>query len=321
MSLNPPDQDLEILKKIYGEHFTNFLAFIFDKKIDDAINILKEHPEIIDFPIHIDLNINQELPSYPILFATRHNLPILVDAILDIKSNLPNYEDVKVLAFNTALQQGFLDVIKVFLKHDFDLKQKSNGNDMPLIYLLCYEAIKQQDFDLFIDLIKRGADINFQDEKGLTFLHFAANFNSYKIAEYLIQQGVDVNAAAPLFYGHTPLIVAACNNHFDMVKLLIQNQADIESHDIVGATPIFYAISNKNLEMVKYFVSNKAEIEHRIRIIFHLPGIKKGANVNYRHSSGKSVYSIAVETNNTEIINEIQNRGGYLHFIDKYKLE
>ncbi|PIN93849.1 hypothetical protein COU54_01350 [Candidatus Pacearchaeota archaeon CG10_big_fil_rev_8_21_14_0_10_31_24] len=57
-------------------------------------------------------------------------------------------------------------------------------------------------------------------------LHNSISENSYTLSKELIEYGANVNACS-LSYLTTPLIIAVIYKHFDLVKLLVKNGADI----------------------------------------------------------------------------------------------
>ncbi|XP_021712114.1 uncharacterized protein LOC5564954 isoform X2 [Aedes aegypti] len=63
-----------------------------------------------------------------------------------------------------------------------------------------------------------------------------------------------------IFHG-TPLHTAAGKGNIEMVKLLIDHNANIDTKDDEGCTPLHYASRNGNLEMVKLLIDNRANVD------------------------------------------------------------
>jgi len=114
-----------------------------------------------------------------------------------------------------------------------------------------------------IELIKYGADIHKQDNKGNTpLLTYCLTSSIAEDLITLIEYGANVNKANN--NGET-LLMAACKRWEEkLVKILIEYGVDINKQDNKGNTPLHIACK------------------------YHIPGvtidkylIKKGANINY----------------------------------------
>ncbi len=74
-------------------------------------------------------------------------------------------------------------------------------------------------------------DTNVMDKYGKTALHVAAKNGRADIAEFLIMRGSDVASLSTVVDAWTPLTYAAYYVHYDVVKLLIENGADVDQRD------------------------------------------------------------------------------------------
>jgi ankyrin repeat protein len=104
-------------------------------------------------------------------------------------------------------------------------------------------------------LIENGADVDSQDEKGLTPLHVTAHGTKYeahakhtglwrcKAARELLGQGANPNAVDKA--GRTPLHVSSSCP--EIMKLLLERKADAS----IGKSPLFLAIYDQNLEALE----------------------------------------------------------------------
>jgi palmitoyltransferase ZDHHC13/17 len=85
----------------------------------------------------------------------------------------------------------------------------------------------------------------YQDEEGITPLHWAAINNQYAICKYLVEQGADVNAKGGES-GATPAMWAAQRCHYYIVNLLLENGADPLAADGQGYNILHLATIDGN---------------------------------------------------------------------------
>ena len=101
-------------------------------------------------------------------------------------------------------------------------------------------------------LIQSGAVVNIQDLNGCSPLHDAAIFGDLELIELLLDNNADINTVNN--WGATPLHFLCLNmkpfSKVDpMVDLLLQTGVDINRQDLYGSTAIHYAIYADNKEM------------------------------------------------------------------------
>ena len=84
------------------------------------------------------------------------------------------------------------------------------------------------------------------------------------------------------------LITAVNNNNFDIVKLLIENKADVNWKDGFQTTALMYAASKGNKDISILLLDN-------------------GADINASDGQGNTVLSAAKVSNNKELIKYIQD--------------
>jgi ankyrin repeat protein len=127
-------------------------------------------------------------------------------------------------------------------KNDFDginILTKSYGID-------CFDSYKRTFLILAASkgnesvlnyLIEKGADIDFQDKNGYCALHFAAQNKEIRITEILLNRGANPNLKD--LHGNAPIWTAIMNSReeFDIVKMLLKKNADIETKNKHGKSP------------------------------------------------------------------------------------
>jgi len=161
--------------------------------------------------------------------------------------------------------------------------------------------IKAAEFDkynLADCLLKNGANVSAENEKGIPAIIYAAGFGNSEILELLIENGANVNATnyedqtvlqfmiASAFSsihpnytelvrkvinkgayvnavdstGDTSLLWAARSGHLDIVKMLIDYEATIDATNYQGYTPLLWAAQNKHFDSAQYLVEKGANV-------------------------------------------------------------
>jgi serine/threonine-protein phosphatase 6 regulatory ankyrin repeat subunit B len=91
------------------------------------------------------------------------------------------------------------------------------------------------------------------DEYGWTPLHEAADNGHVEIVRLLLQNGAEVNARG--VWDMTPLHEAACNGHIDILHLLVENGANLEAQDNTGWRALHFAACNRRLPFIQELLS------------------------------------------------------------------
>lgn len=231
--------------------------------------------------------------------------------------------DVNILngnPLNLASQIGDLEVVKLLIAHGADVNLPRDYG----LYPLHYAAVSGH-LDVVHYLIEKGADIHqktdFNEYKyNLSAIDFAMLNGKRDVAEFLLRKGAeqdlivmvglgkqdllkDYFAKNPkLDFGQFPLSyllhLAARYGEQDIAEMLIEKGADIHAtNSIIGDTPLHFAVGYNQLNMAQWLLS-------------------KGANPNKARSESLYVgasctpFDIAIEKNNSEMINILKNFGG-----------
>lgn len=102
-------------------------------------------------------------------------------------------------------------------------------------------------------------DINKEDRMGWTPLGYAVHNCHDDVAKYLVEKGADVNNTS---ISISFLMDVAQKGDLDMVKFLVENDANVNLEDDMGKTALIYAAANGHFEIVKYLVEHGADIYH-----------------------------------------------------------
>ncbi|RWR72382.1 k transporter family protein [Cinnamomum micranthum f. kanehirae] len=162
--------------------------------------------------------------------------------------------------------------------------------DLPLS--LCFAAVRGDDL-LLHQLLKRGLDPNEADNSGRTALHISSSKGSANCAALLLHYGADPNSRDS--EGNIPLWEAILGRHESVVKMLIDNGANIFCGD-VGQFACTAARKN-SLEMLK-------EIIHC------------GSKVTLPKRDGTTALHVAVSEGNVEVVEFLLDHGAEMDKAD-----
>lgn len=112
----------------------------------------------------------------------------------------------------------------------------------------------------------------------LTPLLYAAREGCAECAAYLIEAGADVNKPDPDEVG--PLLMATLNAHWDTVKVLIENGANVNDWDWWGRTPLYAAVDFNTVPRGGRPDQPSRDVTSSEDIINML--LEKGANTNFQ---------------------------------------
>lgn len=141
--------------------------------------------------------------------------------------------------FKLALKRNDYNLVKSYLENGYQANSIDAEGQTPLHFTETKEIAEL--------LIAHGADVNAKSHKGIAPIHLADN---PKTVTFLISKGALVNDKG--FLGNTPLHSAAFYGDFEVVKILIENGADLWLKNDQQLTPIALAKKNGYFDVVVY---------------------------------------------------------------------
>lgn len=164
----------------------------------------------------------------------------LVDHLIDLK--------VSGYPIHTAVKNNNIDMVKKLIKV-FNINDKNTLGFLPIHYACLYPTL-----EILILLLELGANIEEKTKFGYTslLLSIMGKKENYAIVEILINNGANINYQNN--NGLTALHAACQNNHANIVSLLINNGAIYDVQDNEGNTPLHIACKNKSLACAKILI-------------------------------------------------------------------
>jgi ankyrin repeat protein len=251
----------------------------------------------------------------------------IVRALLDAR-----YWDDKVLV--AAASSGHLELVRWLLSVKFDpnldegapLIEAAKNEDPELISLLLDSGAEMQDkalatacwygnvgvVRLFLD---RGADVNVDivDDMDLftveeTLLMIAVQNNWFELVKLLLDNGADVHAQ-----DDDALLQAVHNHNIPIARLLLDNGADVSARD---EDPLSFATESEDLDMVKLLVDRGADIHLEVDEFNFLTNVRDPEIIQYLIEKGVNVHfnnewplKIAVTEASPEVVRVLLSAG------------
>ena len=126
----------------------------------------------------------------------------------------------------------------------------------------CYEAVCLGEFaKLTQNLDQNPGLINIPSIDGFSLLGYACFFNQPAIAGYLVEKGADVNSASANSFKVTPLHSAAAISNYSLVKMLVENGADVDARQQAGFTALHAAADHGATEIITLLLEKGADVE------------------------------------------------------------
>ena len=215
--------------------------------------------------------------------------------------------------FIEAIKAGHIDQVRHALDQDATLVNAKADNGLSAVLVAAY----YNEPNIAQLLVQRGAAVtifeaatvgaldrvqdwlaeqphllNAYAPDGFQPIGLAAFFGHTAIVEYLIEQGAEIDAPSHNNMRVRPLHSAVANKRVDIVKLLIERGADVNSTQADDFTPLHEAAQNGMLDVARWL-------------------IERGANVNPRLSSTQQTpLTLAIEYHHDDVAELLRQSGG-----------
>ncbi|GFT42615.1 ankyrin-2 [Trichonephila clavipes] len=200
-------------------------------------------------------------------------------------------------------------------------------------WVICTEflkAIEENNYKTVNGILDTGFDIDTDLKVQRTAISICAANGWYEMAHLLMTRGCSLSLKTDK--GETPLHLAVLRSDYNLVKLLIENRADVTSIDQLKRTALHYAcemsclkVADLLLEYSSPTIINMKDIENKSPLIIasffgctsmiaHL--LSKGADINATDSDGNSplIYSMSNQRCSTEMVNLLLDAGANIHY-------
>lgn len=224
-------QKVEETTQKQSEKMTEMMTFVKEGKIEDVKRELAN-----GFPINSKVAVSTLLTG-----ATLQQNVEMVNFLLENNAD-PNLQNsLGDTALIYAGKKGNMDIIKLLLEHGADSNITNNNGKNSLFGAAGFGHIKVVKL-----LLDKGANAKAKTKENYTTL-MSAELHP-KIIALLIKHNPDINAK---FYGDTVLIRSTSQGTYETVKILLENNAEINIKDEKGRTALDHANMRRDKKLIE----------------------------------------------------------------------
>lgn len=274
-----------VLLIVLGIGLIYFFGGLSQSDLDTTIKQQAASP-IIDTPTRTATltGAEKEALESTLIEAVRADDQAEVQRLLEAGADA-NVESLSGPIIVAAAVRGNADIVALLIDHGADIEAQNNDGLTPIV-----EAARNGHLAVVELLLDRGVDVNAKDGSRLeeTALFIAAGCNYVEISQLLIDRGADVNLGDAL--GAAPLHHAASRNSVDVADLLIAHGANIDLQSNADYTPLHEAVVGNNPDAVKLLID-------------------AGAALNFENNVGRTPMDYAVADGYDEIAQLLYEAG------------
>jgi len=253
-------------------HGSSPLRWAIQKKHTDIVELLLKH---VDEPKIAILDLYMSPLHLAVVKGDTKLVQLLLNKGFD-PSELASFEPTSYgTALEIAAYKGHTEICLLLLKHGMEVNTKAKDQRSPLQY-----AVSQDRLETAEALIKAGADVNYMSHS-YTLIHRAIYSASAEMVRLLIANGSKLDLTQTL------LLDASKHQDLSIIKVMVEAGFDVNACDPYGNSPLHDIVASKNktdkLDKVKYIIS-------------------AGADVNLQNNKGFSALHMAVEQNETAVV-------------------
>jgi ankyrin repeat protein len=186
----------------------------------------------------------------------------------------------------SAGKQGI--VTKLFLTCMAPAVNVADADGRTALHIACAHG----DTDSATALLDADADVNLCDDDGVSPLSLACRINNTDLVRILCDRGAKIDCSTT--YGewiiYNPILAAVMHNNCDILQILLDAKADVNSRGPEDLTPLLVACKNGYVDIARILVDH-------------------GASRRFRDASFNSAADYARDSENAEALLEVLEGG------------
>ncbi|KAJ6249289.1 ankyrin repeat and socs box protein [Anaeramoeba flamelloides] len=291
--------------------------------------IRKGNLRVIELFLLNHLNPNQKTSegSTALHIATKTGNLQVVFLLIEWGSYISSLDRDKRTPLMLAAKYGKYEIVQLFLNNDVNLEKKDKYGCNAL-YLSCESGNVQ----IAQELILAGACLNTKSDKGNFPLYLASHQGNNLLTQLLLTSGAYVDQT---YEGWTPLLIACQNGSLEIVKTLLDHNANLHYYDPKdGFSAIFISIENKHVDVFLELFHRKADLqsvnfysETPIHIACQVGGleiikimIENKVDFDIKDENDMTPLMVAAENNHEEVVKLLLDNGAQIQENDEFQI-
>ncbi|VDO41744.1 unnamed protein product [Brugia timori] len=226
-------------------------------------------------PFNVDMQTESNHDTALTLAATGGH-DSLVELLITRGANIEHKDKKGFTPIILAATGGHVNVVEILLNHGANIEAQSDRTKDTALSLACSGGRKE----VVELLLKRGANKEHRNVSDYTPLSLAASGGYVDIVNLLLNNGAEINSRTGSKLGISPLMLAAMNGHAAATKILLERGSDINSHiETNRNTALTLACFQGRTDVVRLLLEYNANVEHRAKT--GLTPLMEAANGGY----------------------------------------
>ena len=207
----------------------------------------------------VDVNHLSAHTHTALQFAVDEGEVDVVQVLIDAGADINIQNDEGSSPLNTACASGALDVVKMLVEAGAGLRATDNKGHTCLILAARFRQTKIVRYLVGLPEV----ELNHRDTvKNFTALHYSVENEDTDVVRVLIDAGADIETRGN--YGRSPLHSACVLGALDVVKILVRAGAGVRATNNKGHTCLILAVRFRQTKIVRYLVGlPEVELNHR----------------------------------------------------------
>lgn len=209
-----------------------------------------------------DVNRPDSNGVYPLHVALMRMNDEICDFLIESGADITRADKQHNTALSVAVKNEYIYMIDKLLDMGADPNEADENGDTPLIKAIWMSMSSKVEHDQVSRLVKRlvelGADVNAKNENSRTPLFTAIYQNNTDIALYLIEKGARCDDI--LMKNLTLLHYACFQGNFTLCKVLLEKKCNPNSVASSCETPVYIAVTRGYLDILGLLVEHGADV-------------------------------------------------------------